>query len=67
MYLFIFILVILFIYISSVNPSLNPLFHLPFPCFYKGAPPPIHQLPSGLSGSVDGSMIILYFTVNVHL
>jgi len=43
-----FLLDILFIYISNVIPfpgfaPRNPLFHPFFPCFYEGAPPPIHS------------------------
>jgi hypothetical protein len=46
----IFLLVILFIYISNVIPlpsfpSTNPLSPPLTPCLYEGAPPPAHPLP----------------------
>jgi len=48
-YILYFLLIILFTYISNVNPlpsfpSANPLFHTPSPYFYEGAPTPIHPL-----------------------
>ena len=71
---FTFLFDILFIYISNVIPfhcfpSANPLSHLPFPCFYEGAPQPTHllQLPGlgiplhwGIKHSLDqGSLLPL--------
>jgi hypothetical protein len=41
---FLFILHILFIYISNIILSRNPLSHPPFPCFYEGAAPPSYRL-----------------------